>query len=60
MLVRSGMNNTVQYLKGKRVTMNKQNIIVDKGEFYQISAVINACKGSIFVEVQNNHVNYSD
>lgn len=49
--VRSNLKGTVWYLNGQRAKMNKQNIIVQHGGFYAISASRNGCTTTVFVEV---------
>jgi len=52
--VRSNLKGTVWYLNGKRAVMNKQNIVIPQGGFYGITAVTEACRQTVLLEVRQN------
>ena len=50
--VRSNLKGTVWYLNGKRAVMNKQNIVIQEGGFYKLTAASKACRQTIVFEIQ--------
>ena len=50
--VRSNLKDTVWYLNGKRAVMNKQNIVIQDGGFYKLTAASKACRQTIVFEIQ--------
>lgn len=52
--IRSNVKGTVWYLNGNRALMNKQNIVIQDGGFYKLTAAIEACRQTIVFEVQKH------
>ena len=52
--IRSNVKGTVWYLNGNRALMNKQNIVIQDGGFYKLTAAIEACRQTIAFEVQKH------
>jgi FtsP/CotA-like multicopper oxidase with cupredoxin domain len=52
--VRSNLKGTVWYLNGKRPVMNKQNIVIPHGGYYRVTAVNEACRNTVLLEVRQN------
>ena len=52
--IRSNVKGTVWYLNGNRAVMNKQNIVIQDGGFYKLTAAIEACRQTIVFEVQKH------
>ncbi len=50
--VRSNLKDMVWYLNGKRAVMNKQNIVIQDGGFYKLTAASKACRQTIVFEIQ--------
>ena len=50
--VRSNLKGTVWYLNGKRAVMNKENIVIQDGGFYKLTAASKACRQTIVFEIQ--------
>ena len=50
--VRSNLKGTVWYLNGKRAAMNKQNIVIPQGGFHRLTAVNDACRQTVFLDVR--------